>query len=1152
MKKLLIILFSILSFHSYATLYFFTPANVNVINNTTFKPKDDITLQAGVVWSNVHLSFKGNGTVIDSIKIHGEYPGGITVKNGTWIELKGSYMSVSDFNHTGTFDTSQGNAAITFTSASSHIFLWNCNFDDYNYNVGHDGSKFSWLTIQGTYQKVMYCSFNNMTQGRGIKIPAASNQHDTIMYNYFGVKPSIGVNGGEWIRNGAIFSDGQFDAFNFIGYNYFELFDGEQECISNKTSYNTYAYNYFHKVRQFPISIRQGHYSNVNHNWFIGDTTNTGGVKLYGDHNTVEDNYFANLQGTSINASIVLFEGAADDPDGTHTSFEQCRDILIRRNIFVNAVQNIVVGYDYDGANGRILDPDSVTFKNNIYQGNPSGRQWDSVITAKSNFFYDSNYVDPAIPVLSGAAVIPTSPQLALDGLGIYRLTLSSPALTWTDADYFATRGSTQVPISRDAVGAKYANVENRIYLRPGTDGGLTSNGNSTAYTQNDTLVLRSVYSPYEYVNLISYAGSSTKKLTLIGEGNVTVKSMALTNVSNFKIVGRNLTINNLLKNGKSTGIHVDSILATNITFNQDALTDTSYNYPNWTSNNDTIHDVIASRIKIGSDSVNSQTIGGVKYIPQRTTNIAVYNNEAGKITANGATGVIHDNDIDSIFIGKSSSFTVNNNNGFYLSGRGYKTNTFTSNVMDSIVTVNDGSYPLDSVTYIIKNNTAKVKLYKTGTGVYSIQNLICNNSSLSVDAGITYTNCSDVTVPHFSTSNIANGATNIPVTQTITFDFDEDVIEPDNTTFYISPSASVSVLRHSTKLNRWRMFGTLASNTTYTVTAVNVKDLNNNVQTTPTTRTFTTAVVGDTIKPFVSDTFPLNGAAKVPLTTTPVLTMSEAINPLTVSATNARLYNSNNVLIGFGELQADSQTIVFNHAIFDKHSTYSVKLFTGITDKAGNHLAADFVSSFTTADSAPKAIIQSQTQVILPQNGSVSVTLDGSNSTGSVYKFTQTSGKAVTVNNSTTKNASATFTQAGDYTFKLVVTNLDGDKDSTEQSISVIDAPVIYPSVIFDADKKTVYQPQDTVSLDGHLSHDNNDPAYPLKSVKWSVPNNIGVTIDNTDTSVTVLRGIAGITPQIIPVDFTITDTKGNTSTGRMLLYVYPDPSICTCEDSP
>src|SRR5262249_34735115 len=117
----------------------------------------------------------------------------------------------------------------------------------------------------------------------------------------------------------------------------------------------------------------------------------------------------------------------------------------------------------------------------------------------------------------------------------------------------------------------------------------------------------------------------------------------------------------------------------------------------------------------------------------------------------------------------------------------------------------------------------------------------------------------------------------------------------------------------------------------------------------------FTTTVVADTQPPAVTAVTPAADATGVATGTTVRVTFSEPLAAATVSGSTVELRTSSQVTVaGSVAYEASTRTATLTpNAALAPASTYTVSVrggSGGVTDVAGNALAATFTSSFTTA----------------------------------------------------------------------------------------------------------------------------------------------------------------------------------------------------------
>ncbi|MEO7905070.1 MAG: DUF4082 domain-containing protein, partial [Candidatus Saccharimonadales bacterium] len=111
-----------------------------------------------------------------------------------------------------------------------------------------------------------------------------------------------------------------------------------------------------------------------------------------------------------------------------------------------------------------------------------------------------------------------------------------------------------------------------------------------------------------------------------------------------------------------------------------------------------------------------------------------------------------------------------------------------------------------------------------------------------------------------------------------------------------------------------------------------------------------------DTTAPAVVSTSPTVNATNVAVTTSVVATMSEAIDPETVTASSVTIVDSQGVTVGVTHSYDAAQrqiTVAPSNSLSDGQ-TYTVTLTTAVKDVAGNPLSQAYSWTFTTAAIAP------------------------------------------------------------------------------------------------------------------------------------------------------------------------------------------------------
>jgi Ice-binding-like/Bacterial Ig-like domain len=230
-----------------------------------------------------------------------------------------------------------------------------------------------------------------------------------------------------------------------------------------------------------------------------------------------------------------------------------------------------------------------------------------------------------------------------------------------------------------------------------------------------------------------------------------------------------------------------------------------------------------------------------------------------------------------------------------------------------------------------------------------------------------------------------ANGATSVPINQTITATFSV-AMNPATisaTTFKVQAPGGVAVTGAVTYLPagsvaNFTPAANLAANTLYTATiTTGATDLSGNALASNYVWTFTTGAAANTTKPTVISNIPLAGATGVALNQTVAATFSEAMNAATITATSFTLAGPGNVAVA-GQVAYASvgNTATFTPTANLAASTlYTATITTGAADLFGNTLAANYVWTFTTgaaADTTSPEIVST-----IPANLAVGVALN-------------------------------------------------------------------------------------------------------------------------------------------------------------------------------
>jgi hypothetical protein len=141
-----------------------------------------------------------------------------------------------------------------------------------------------------------------------------------------------------------------------------------------------------------------------------------------------------------------------------------------------------------------------------------------------------------------------------------------------------------------------------------------------------------------------------------------------------------------------------------------------------------------------------------------------------------------------------------------------------------------------------------------------------------------------------------------------------------------------------------------LAVSTVYTATiTTGVTDLAGNAMASTYVWTFTTGTTADTTRPTVVSTIPANAATGVAVNANIYVTFSEAMNPLTITASTITLKQGTTLISGAVTSPSTTTAALNPGSDLANNTTYTVTVTTGVKDLAGNAMAVAKVWNFTT-----------------------------------------------------------------------------------------------------------------------------------------------------------------------------------------------------------
>lgn len=243
--------------------------------------------------------------------------------------------------------------------------------------------------------------------------------------------------------------------------------------------------------------------------------------------------------------------------------------------------------------------------------------------------------------------------------------------------------------------------------------------------------------------------------------------------------------------------------------------------------------------------------------------------------------------------------------------------------------------------------------------------------------------NNSDTTPPTVSSTTPANGATLVSLTSNVTAEFSEDMDSTTITssTFTLMQGANPVAGTVTYSSNPGATFNPdaeLLPNTTYTATiTTGAEDLAGNGLDEGYVWSFTTGAAPDVTPPTVTATVPADAAVNVSVNAVITATFSEPLSPATVTTASFLVLRGISPVTGTVTYAGNTATFTPDSDLLT-NIEYTATITVGVTDLAGNHLAAEHVWMFTTeagADVTPPTVL-STVPVNLATNVSVSANI--------------------------------------------------------------------------------------------------------------------------------------------------------------------------------
>ncbi|NKI26406.1 DUF5017 domain-containing protein [Arenibacter sp. 6A1] len=441
MKNYINLLLLLLFYNSYGQ----TVNNINLLQNliSASQPGDVIELENGTYSDDFILNISQSGTADNPITIKALNPGKAIFTGSAGIVLNASYVKLVGFDFNGSsINASNEDTVILIKKGNNTIE------DVRMINISNGSvSKHRYIYFRTAEAKnciVRACWLESKgPENDGIKvygnIPDGSTGTFNLIENCF-FKSDQGVgNGSSAIRFGSGLRPQNLKGSNIIRGNLFYEYNGEDEIISLKSSYNIIEGNTFLNCHG---SVTCRHYSNntIQDNYFLNtDSSLPYGVdlRIWGEDHQILNNYFHQTKPKETDGgAISLTAGSGNLDSSLH---ERVNNITITDNIIYQTNKNynaLALGTNYgetdSQGNTKNIIPSNITIKGNYIYENSNKEQigffgGTPTVTYASNKVYQNIGITPIPNGIS--AIDPNLTPVSKNGYTIYSATEKGPAV---------------------------------------------------------------------------------------------------------------------------------------------------------------------------------------------------------------------------------------------------------------------------------------------------------------------------------------------------------------------------------------------------------------------------------------------------------------------------------------------------------------------------------------------------------------------------------------------------------------------------------------------------------------------------------------------------------------------------------------------------
>ena len=391
-----------------------------------------------IIWANGNykdqeIELNGiDGTETEPITLRAEKPGGVVLVGESQIRTNAKWWVIKGFHFDGKDGAASAYNPIQFRGSGNigaeHVRLTNCAFT----SLDNKEATAKWIQIYGRFNQIDHCHFSGKpNKGALITVELSglaeeeSAEH-VIQWNYFAdVAPNEGSDN-ETIRLG-FSGDQNKPARCVVEHNLFLRCNGENEIVSNKSSYNRYSANTFRQCNG-SLVLRHGHHATVNGNFFLGDgAEDAGGIRINDSHHRIFNNYMQDLTGTTWNAALSI-EGGKKPSGSDSNGYQAVDDVMIVHNSIINCAKSIFL----NNKHGK-RKPTGVVANNLIAVNDANKTLVDASLSTdglnwSQNLFFGAE-LTPALPGLQ------EDPQLVAGG-GRFSLPQTSPAVDMAKGEF--------------------------------------------------------------------------------------------------------------------------------------------------------------------------------------------------------------------------------------------------------------------------------------------------------------------------------------------------------------------------------------------------------------------------------------------------------------------------------------------------------------------------------------------------------------------------------------------------------------------------------------------------------------------------------------------------------------------------------------------